>query len=485
MTLQVPQEFDRVNEGVLIADQIDPSDLNTKVQRLASQLMQGWATLRWYDAYYEGEQAISYMSAAMAADVQGLIRAVVLNWCRLGADMYASRLRIDGFRYKGGAQVDQSLMETWQANGLDALFNQAVLESQILGRSCLIGGTADTPGGEPIVTVESPFQVTWTRDPRTRKLTEAFKAWWNTKGEAFGTLYEPDRTIPVAYRDGRWVINGPVDAHNLGTVPVVPLVNRPRILRPNGLSEFHDVIPLVDAAIKAATDMMISAEYHAMPRRWVFGMKKGDFKDQNGNNVSAWSRIAGRLWSHENENIKVGQFPEADLRNFHDTIKLLARMVAQILAAPEALAFDSVNPPSAEAFGAMHSERSMRIRTKQVDLGENAEDTMRLVLRLKTGQWDSEALALETIWKDPDTMTFAQKADGIVKLVTAKDGQGRSILTVEQAREDLGYDAIARQRMEEQDKAAQSRALDALRQMAQDQQQPQLTPADVNQQPGG
>lgn len=449
--------------------------------------MVGWETLRWYDAYYEGEQPISYMSSAMAAEVQGLIRAVVLNWCRLGADMYASRLRIDGFRYKGGGVVDASLMETWQANGLDALFDQAVLESLVLSRSCLIGGTSDQSDGEPVITVESPFQVTWNRDPRTRKVTQAFKAWWVPKDSgytAYGTLYEPNRTTPLVY-DGKWTANGEPDDHNLGMVPVVPLVNRPRILRPNGLSEFHDVIPLVDAAIKAATDMMISAEYHAMPRRWVFGMKKSDFKDQNGNPVSAWSRIAGRIWSHEDPNVKAGQFPEADLRNFHDTIKLLARMVAQLLAAPEALAFDSVNPPSAEAFGAMHSERSMRIRAKQVAFGEAAEDLMRLVLRLKTGAWDKKADSLETIWRDPDTMTFAQKADGIVKLVTAKDGQGRSIITVEQAREDLGYDAIARERMADQDKAAQQSAMQALQDMASAQTQPAVTGDNTNAVAGG
>jgi hypothetical protein len=38
-----------------------------------------------------------------------------------------------------------------------------------------------------------------------------------------------------------------VDEHNLGRLPMVPLVNRPRILRPDGVSEFHDVLPIADA----------------------------------------------------------------------------------------------------------------------------------------------------------------------------------------------------------------------------------------------
>jgi hypothetical protein len=269
--------------------------------------------------------------------------------------------------------------------------------------------------------------------------------------------------VPLKSDGSRWVLNGDVDNHNLGMVPVVPFVNRPRILRPNGVSEFHDVIPIVDAAIKAATDMMVSAEYHAMPRRWVFGMKKSDFKDQNGKPVGMWSQIAGRIWSHENENIKVGQFPEAALNNFHDTIKLLARLVGQILASPAELSFDTVNPPSAESLGAMNNERDMRVRAKQVEFGESAEDVMRLVLRFQTGQWDPQAQSIESVWADPSSMTFAQKADGVMKLVVAKDGQGRSIIPVEQAREDLGYGAEARRRMAEMDTAAQKATMAAIR----------------------
>jgi hypothetical protein len=60
-------------------------------------------------------------------------------------------------------------------------------------------------------------------------------------------------------------------------------------------------------------------------------------------------------------------------------------------------------------------------------------------------------------------MTFAQKADGVMKLVVAKDGQGRSIIPVEQAREDLGYGAEARRRMAEMDTAAQKATMAAIR----------------------
>ena len=469
MTLSLPdpsfQPFDQVNPFPRM-DAYESSAVDFVTRRLQRQLWSGYYQLQLYDAYYEGEQPLQYMSKAMLEEVGSIIRAVVLNWCRLGADMYATRMRIDGFRFATDEQTDSRLWDVWQANGLDSLFSEGILEALALGRSALIIGAPDEPGGKPVITVESPFQVTWTRSPRTRKLTDACKLWTDEAGDAYATLYQPNRTVPLRSNGSRWVQNGEIDNHNLGRVPVVPLVNRSRILRPNGISEFHDIIPVVDAAIKAATDMMVSAEYHAMPRRWVFGLKKDDFKDQHGNPVSMWSRIAGRIWSSENKEVNVGQFPEAALSNFHDTIKLLGRLVAQILASPEALSFDSVNPPSAESFGAMNAERDMRVRAKHVGFGEAAEDAMRLVLRIMDGTYDEKAESIETVWADPSTMTFAQRADGTVKLVQAKDGQGRSIITVEQAREDLGYGPKARERMAQQDEAARKAALDALRDLA-------------------
>jgi hypothetical protein len=112
--------------------------------------------------------------------------------------------------------------------------------------------------------------------------------------------------------------------------PVVPIVHRPRLLRPDGRSIFHDVIPIADAANKMATDMMVSGEFHAMPRRWAIGMSEEDFVDEHGKQMSTWESIAGRIWSTEKgpKEVQVGQFDEADLAVFHNTIKLLAHSPA-------------------------------------------------------------------------------------------------------------------------------------------------------------
>lgn len=423
-------------------------DAGVSVSRLSGLLWQGWNTLQWYDAYYEGDQPLSYMSKAMQQEMNSLLRPVVLNWPRLVVDAYAARMTVEGFRYAGSEDTDDELWAVWQANKLDKLFRQALVEMMILGRSYVIVGSPDMPGGEPVVTVESPFQVAAIRDPRTRRVTEAVKLWTDLEHRRHATLYQANRTVTMR-ADGQHWVPIEVDDHMLGVVPVVPLVNRARLLRPNGVSEFHDVIPIVDAAIKNATDMMIAAEYHAMPRRWIFGLKKDDFKDQNGNPTrSMWSTVAGRIWSSETKDVNVGQFTEASLTNFHETIKLLAQLASQVAALPaNYLAFNNVNPTSADAMRAIDAQLELRIKGKMIDNGEDAEDIMRLVKRFRDGFWAPEAMALETVWADPGTPTVAQKADAVSKLV------GAGIIPIEQAREDLGYGPIVRARMAAMDEA--------------------------------
>lgn len=451
-TPQSTNSYDQTNP-VLMWQSANP-DYNAKVNRLVAALMQDRWQLQWYDAYLEGQQPISYMSASMQAELGSTLRAVVLNWCRLVVDAYAARMKVEGFRYAGDDDTDDDLWATWQANNLDKLFKQAKTEMLALSRAYWIVGAPDTPGDLPIITVESPFQVFALRDPRTRKVIQAIKLWQDLHFVRWATLYEPNATVTLQQIGGAWVPQT-VDNHNLDFVPVVPMVNRGRLLRPNGISEFHDVMPIVDAAIKAATDMMTSEEFHAIPRRYVFGIKKEDFIDPaTGLMLKTWSKLTGRVWSHSNENVKVGQFPESDLRNFHETIKLLAQLASQVAALPaNYLAFNSVNPSSADAMRAIDAQLELRIRDKFTDNGEDLEDVMRLVLRFQSGSWDPKARSLETVWADPGTPTMAQKMDAAVKGVTARGSDGKSLIPVEQAREDLGYSVTARKRMAEMDAA--------------------------------
>lgn len=422
--------------------------------RLDTKLAATIPALDRYDKHFEGEQPLKYMAKAMESEIGDRVSQLVLNWLRFGAEAYENRLDVEGFRYRGSSSSDEDLWAIWQANDLDEQSQQAHLDSLVLGRSYVIVGAGDKDDDAPIVTVESPFQVFAERNPRTRQVAAAVKRWAEGEGKDVvqcATLYLPDSTQSFKADGKGWVADGSPDVHDLGRVPVVAMVNRPRILRPDGLSEFHDVIPVAEAANKMATDMMVSAEYHAMPRRWVTGLKAEDFVGKNGQPLGVWSRDAGRLWASEDTETKMGQFQESDLTVFHNSIKLLAQTASQLLALPpHYMAFSGDNPASADALRSAETQLVKRVERKHTYLGGAWEEVQRLVLRFQTGKWDPAARSLETIWRDPSTPTVAQVADAVVKKVQA------GIIPIEQAREDLGYSPEQRTRMLEMDERAKS-----------------------------
>jgi hypothetical protein len=240
----------------------------------------------------------------------------------------------------------------------------------------------------------------------------------------------------------------------------------------DGTSELRAVIPLSDAACKVASDMMVSAEYHAMPRRWATGMSLDDFADENGQPLGAMSSLAGRIWSNESETVKFGQFPEAQLTNFHDTINQLARLVAALTGLPPAfLGLATDQPPSADAIRASEARLVKRSERRQRAFGEAWERVMRLALLVRDGDLDPKARSLETAWRDAATPTYAQKADAVTKLHAA------GILPTEQAWEDLGYSAEQRIRMRtmQDDALTRMTAMD-LHQISTAQPEPQTAP---------
>lgn len=401
-----------------------------------------------WDNYYEGEQPLKYMSEAMREEIGETVAELVINWARFVADAYENRLDVEGFRYGDMDSGDEDLWSWWQYNNMDEKSQQAHLDSVALSRSYVTIGSNPETGLPPINSIESPFQMWAQRDPATQRVTAAIKRWKDLDDIEHALVYTPMETSEFVQSKGAWAKGEFQDPHKFGVVPVVPLVNRPRVLRPNGTTEFKDLLPLADAANKMATDMMISGEFHAMPRRWAFGLTQKDFEDPNGRRVTAWQQIKSRIWANENPNVKVGQFAEADLANFHSTIKLLAQLASQMAALPpHYMGFVGDNPASADAIRSSETQLVKRIERKHTFLGGAHEDVQRINLMFMRGKPELEMrdYSLETVWRDPSTPTESQKADAAQKKYESK------IVPLEQTRIDLGYSETQRKQMRQMD----------------------------------
>jgi hypothetical protein len=417
------------------------------VQALSTDLGKRRTELLRLDRYYDGQQQLEQLGLAIPPALRRFV--VIVNWPRLVVDAVEERLDVEGFRLPEADDADDELWRVWQANDLDEESQLAHLDALIFGRSYACVGASEDDEQTPLVTVESPQEMTHRIDPRTRRVRDALRLYDDGKA---ATLYLPDVTIWLsrASRGGRWVEDDR-DEHGLGLPPVVPLTNRPRTRRRGGVSEMTDTIGLTDAAARALTNAQVAQEALAVPQRGVLGATKGDFVDQDGNPLPLWEAYFGSVWALQNKDAKTFQFDSADLANFETIVNVYGRQVAALHGLPpHYVGFSTDNPASADAIRSAESRLVKRCERKQRALGGRWEDVARLVRRVQTGEWDPNLRQLETLWRDPSTPTVAQKADAVVKLVQA------NVLPVEAGWEDMGYSAARRERLRAMREAEQS-----------------------------
>lgn len=427
--------------------------------------------LESYDRYYDGRQPLTYMHPDIFREVQDRIAPVVIFWPQLVVDSVDERLDVEGFRLPDEQEQDDDLWRVWQANDMDEQSQLGHIDALTMRRYYLAVGTNEDDEDTPLLTAESPLEVFADQDPRTRRTRAAIRRVTEEDSVVrtnarYATLYLPNRTVYYEWRGGWLEVDR--DEHNLGEVPIVPVVNRQRLsntarLRTGearvryGRSELDPVLPLSDAANKVATDMMLAAEFVSLPLRGLWGVTEEDLKDQDGNSVTALQAIMGRLLTMANPEGREFQWSAASLSNFHESINSLAKLVASIAGLPpDYLGLSTDNPPSAESRLAGEIRLQKRSERKQRAFGGSYEHAMRLVRRLQEGDWDPRLRRLETVWRDASTPTVAQTADAAVKKYTAPQGQD-PIVPLRQTRKDLGYTDAQIDNMENEDAARRQR----------------------------
>jgi hypothetical protein len=273
----------------------------------------------------------------------------------------------------------------------------------------------------------------------------------------------PNETVWIENSEATGYIYAEVDrnVHNLGVVPVVPLVNRTRTARRAGVSEMADVIPLTDAAARALTNAQVATEALSVPQRYVLGAKPSDFQDASGNLKTAWETYFSSVWALVNSEAKVGQFDAADLKNFTTIVEHYAALVSSVSGLPiRYYGQNTANPPSEGSINADESRLIKRAERRERAWGGSWESAMRLVKRIQDGDWNPDLASMETMWRDPSTPTRAQTADAVVKLASTEVG-GLPILPLDMARAEIGWSATKRAQarlLDEQFQAQQAKA---------------------------
>ena len=422
---------------------------------LAQKLLLQRGDMLKADRYYTNTQPLSFMDPDIARMVQGRLRSLSVNYARLVVDVLESRLQVVGFSTTPGRASDDDLWQLWQASDMDEQSQQAHLDALVFGRSFfLVWVGAD---GQPQITAESPLQCAIHRDPATRRTIGGIKRWVDDDGHTRAIVFTEsdvveyvsrsrvDTTLlidrePAAFTEDAYDVTS-VMPNPLGIVPMVALVNRPRLQTPDGESELTDVMPLVDAINKLGTDLMVAAEYSASPRRYVTGvMPDTHATQQQADDLAmriekAWERArSSKFLVAPSDRTQFGQFDVASLNNYQSAIQLLTAQIAAIAALPPSyMSLMNSNPTSADAIRSSEARLTAKAEKRQRDWSGSYEQLMRLAVTIRDGRPDQRLVDMQTLWKSAEPSTIAQSADAESKLFAAGIIDQRAALT------ELGY----------------------------------------------
>lgn len=408
--------------------------LNTK------RLLQRRNALAWWQ-YMDLEQPLVYV-ARILAEQDNRFPPLLLAWPELVLTAVEERLKWESFLLANETPVEE-LNRLWQVNDMDEQDGEAHLAAMCSGQHFLMVGPGD--GDDPLITSEYEDQVAVEIDSRTRQPKAALKVWQEDStfgGDTQGALYLWDgRTFE--FENGQLVSEGRLgswakvmqDDPTMPSVPVIPILNKPR--RGVGQSDLVALKPIVDGANQFATNLMAAGEHHAVPRKWAVNVSQKDFVDENGNQIPMFKMAQGDVWAvpppepggrgQEIPDVKLGQFSASDLRNFHETVKMMATIAGSVYGLPPTyMGYSNDNPPSAESI--LYSIERLVLRTEKRAgwFGGSRKKAARIAWSIMERGQD-ELVGLEVKWRDAATPTIASRMDAVSK------GLGSGAFDVEQA----------------------------------------------------
>jgi SPP1 Gp6-like portal protein len=401
-----------------------------------------------YADYYNGDQPLLFASEKWRRAFGGLFTEFSDNWCQLVVDAVEERLDVTGFRF-GDDSGDDDAWRIWQENGLDADSQIAHTDSLTFGVSyALVWADQE---GEPKIDVESPFQTIVAYDPARRRTRTAAMKRWQDDERVFANLFmrdyiwkfrakAPGGSKEAAPRIGGWEPreegNEPWPLPNpLGVVPVVPLINRPRLLprrlaELEGQSEIRQVIPVQDAVNKLLLDMLVASEFGAFRQRWVVGLDIPR-NPETDEPIEPFKAAVDRLWMSENPETKFGEFGATDLTPYVKSVEMLVQHIASQTRTPPHYFYLSGQFPSGESIKSAETGLVAKARRKQRHFEEGWEELIRLGFRVLGDDRANYRMA-ETIWADPESRSEGEHTDATLKKKSLD-------VPIQQLWEDLGY----------------------------------------------
>jgi len=266
------------------------ASLEAQISDLLSNFGSDSGLLNENNAYYEATYRPKAIGMAVPPPMKKLMAKI--GWARTYVNAIEERLDIEGFRMvkkNGAGKADERLWQWWQANNMD-------VESG-LAHTAPVTDDPLSDSNTPVIKVESPRDIYAEVDPVTRRVKRAIRRYWgkNPVGAKIMrvTLYLPNSTIGLVEGRSGWEQEWRVD-HNLGIVPVIPILNKERVRQEKGVTEIKpELRSKIDAASRLLMNLQATAELMAVPQRVLFGLDENEIAKIEGK--SAWEAYLANI----------------------------------------------------------------------------------------------------------------------------------------------------------------------------------------------
>ena len=420
---------------------LTPSEIDL-IERLNGSLRRRRSDDIKHLRYREGEARVEHLGMAIPPGMREFM--VFINWCDILTTGHTDRQQVRSLVLPGEDTTDPQMRRIWDASNMDAKVPQVSDDGWTFGRGMWTVGSNENDASTPLIRAESPREMAGLIDPRTERMIAAARFFGvhpvTNLGPSNLTLYQPNSTVWVERgTDGRWrEIDR--DVHNLGVVPVVMHLHRARTGEWAGRPGIKPLIPLVDSATRAMTNMQFGQEAAGLPDKYMVGVDKGDFIDAEGNPIPMFEAYFDAIKMLTNPDAKVGQLEAADLKNFETAVNVAAKQAAALTKMPpDYFGISTTNPAGEGAIRASEARLIRSVESQNTQHGTTLGWVMALAMRFATGEW-VEGNRIKVDWFDPATPTVAQRMDAITK------AKSSGILSREGSWDELGWSEARKER---------------------------------------
>ena len=388
------------------------------IEYLRNKLAQKRSRVLLRYKYYEMKDVQLNPGITVPAQLRAQFKST-FGWCAKAVDSLADRLQFRGF-----ADDNFDLMEIFNMNNPDVLFDSAILGALI--SSCNFIYISEDEDGYPRLQVIDGSNATGIIDPQTNMLKEGYAI---LESDDFGrptieAYFIPEETQIYYKGDPDPEIYG----HKVPYPLLVPIIYRPDARRPFGHSRISRACMALQKSAKNTIERSeISADFYSFPQKYVLGLSN------DAENFDTWKATISSMldfrYDEETGTVpSVGQFTQQSMSPYTEQLRTIASVFAgETGLTLDDLGFVSQNPSSAEAIKASHEVLRLTARKAQRTFGSGFLNAGYLAACLRDDYpfLRRQIYLTRPLWEpifEPDMAALGLIGDGVQKINTAVPG---------------------------------------------------------------